>query len=121
MLKLFSYLRPHWVATLLAPLLMLLEVAMDLMQPILMASIINEGVMKGNLAHIQQTGLLMLGAALVGLVGGVGCSIYSSIASQRFGEDLRHDVFRRVQTFSFRNLDELKTGSLITRLTNDIV
>ncbi|CAM3489354.1 ABC transporter ATP-binding protein [Brevibacillus invocatus] len=121
MLKLFSYLRPHWVATLLAPLLMLLEVAMDLMQPILMASIIDEGVMKGDLAHIQQTGLLMLGAALVGLVGGVGCSIYSSIASQRFGEDLRHDVFRRVQTFSFRNLDELNTGSLITRLTNDIV
>ncbi|MCM3082041.1 ABC transporter ATP-binding protein [Brevibacillus invocatus] len=121
MLKLFSYLRPHWVATLLAPLLMLLEVAMDLMQPILMANIIDEGVMKGDLAHIQQTGLLMLGVALVGLVGGVGCSIYSSIASQRFGEDLRHDVFRRVQTFSFRNLDELNTGSLITRLTNDIV
>lgn len=121
MLKLLSYLRPHWVPTLLAPLLMLLEVAMDLMQPILMASIIDEGVMKGDLAHIQKTGLLMLGAALVGLVGGVGCSVYSSIASQRFGEDLRHDVFRRVQTFSFRNLDELKTGSLITRLTNDIV
>lgn len=121
MLKLISYLRPHWVATLLAPLLMLLEVGMDLLQPILMASIIDEGVMKGDLAHIRNTGLLMLGAALVGIVGGIGCSIYSSIASQRFGEDLRHDLFTKVQTFSFRNLDELKTGSLITRLTNDIV
>ena len=121
MLKLLSYLRPHWAATLLAPLLMLLEVAMDLLQPVLMASIIDDGVMKGDLTHIRDTGLLMLGAALVGIVGGIGCSIYSSIASQRFGEDLRHDLFQKVQSFSFRNLDELTTGSLITRLTNDIV
>ncbi|OMF23244.1 multidrug ABC transporter ATP-binding protein [Paenibacillus sp. FSL H8-0548] len=121
MLKLVSYLRPHWAATLLAPLLMLLEVSMDLLQPMLMASIIDQGVMKGDIIHIRNSGMLMLGAALVGLLGGVGCTVYSSIASQRFGEDLRHDLFTKVQSFSFRNLDKLNTGSLITRLTNDIV
>lgn len=121
MLKLFRYLRPHWAAALLAPLLMLLEVAMDLLQPILMASIIDKGVMQNDISHIRSAGLLMVSAALVGLIGGVGCTIYSSIASQRFGADLRRDLFRKVQTLSFRNLDNLTTGSLITRLTNDIV
>lgn len=121
MLKLFRYLRPHWVAALLAPLLMLLEVAMDLLQPMLMASIIDQGVMQNDTAHILHTGLIMLGAAAIGLLGGLGCTIYSSIASQRFGADLRRDLFRKVQTLSFRNLDEISTGSLITRLTSDIV
>ncbi|MFF2888697.1 ABC transporter ATP-binding protein [Paenibacillus sp. NPDC057967] len=121
MIKLFSYLRAHWIYVLLAPLLMLLEVCMDLLQPFLMASIVDKGVMQGDLNHIRDTGLIMLGAALVGLIGGFGCTVFSSIAAQRFGADLRQDVFRKVQTFSFRNLDELGTGSLITRLTGDIV
>ncbi|MHA7965335.1 ABC transporter ATP-binding protein [Paenibacillus sp. CAU 1782] len=121
MLKLARYLKPHWAAVLLAPLLMILEVCMDLLQPKLMASIVDQGVMTRDLAHIQTTGLWMLGTALIGLVGGVGCSIYSSIASQKFGADLRGDLFRKVQSLSFRQLDELKTGSLITRLTSDIV
>lgn len=94
---------------------------MDLLQPILMASIIDQGVMQNDTSHILRTGLYMLGAAAIGLIGGVGCTIYSSIASQRFGADLRRDLFRKVQTLSFRNLDEISTGSLITRLTNDIV
>jgi ATP-binding cassette subfamily B protein len=121
MLKLARYLKPHWVAVLLAPLLMILEVCMDLLQPKLMASIVDQGIMNRDLAHIQTTGLWMLGTALIGLVGGVGCSVYSSIASQKFGADLRGDLFRKVQSLSFRQLDELKTGSLITRLTSDIV
>lgn len=121
MTKLFSYLRPHWKAALLAPLLMMLEVAMDLLQPMLMASIIDNGVMTEDFEHIRNTGFLMIGIAMIGIIGGVGCTIYASIASQRFGADLRYDLFEHIQSFSFRNIDELKTGSLITRLTNDIV
>lgn len=94
---------------------------MDLLQPILMASIIDQGVMQNDTAHILHTGLIMLGAAAIGLLGGLGCTIYSSIASQRFGADLRRDLFLKVQTLSFRNLDDISTGSLITRLTSDIV
>lgn len=121
MLKLMRYLKPYWKAAILAPILMMLEVYMDLMQPKLISSIVNDGIMAGNLSHVTKTGVLMIGAAAIGLIGGVGCTIYASIASQNFGTDLRNDLFNKVQTFSFRNLDELKAGSLITRLTNDVV
>jgi ATP-binding cassette subfamily B protein len=100
---------------------MLLEVAMDLLQPVLMANIINNGVMNGDLGYIQKTGLLMLLVAVIGLIGGVGCGIFSSIASLHFGADLRKDLFAKVQSLSFRHLDRFKTGSLVTRLTNDVV
>jgi ATP-binding cassette subfamily B protein len=115
------YLKPYWKAAVVAPLLMVLEVYMDLLQPKLMASIVNDGVMKHDLAHIQHTGLYMLLYAVIGLVGGVGCTIFSSSASQNFGADLRRGLFEKVQTFSFRNLDQLQTGSIITRLTGDVV
>ncbi|WP_426450202.1 ABC transporter ATP-binding protein [Paenibacillus sp. S-38] len=121
MRTLASYLRPYWKAVLLAPLLMLLEVYMDLLQPKLMASIVNDGVMKGDLAHVRDTGLLMLGYALIGLIGGIGCTVFSSSAAQNFGTDLREALFRKVQTFSYKNLDRFKEGSLVTRLTGDIV
>jgi len=121
MRQIFQYIKPHWIAALLAPLLMVIEVAMDLLQPMLMASIIDEGVLSGDQAHIVTTGLTMIGAAIVGLIGGVGCTIFASIASMRFGADLRNDVFTKVQSFSFRNMDKLETGSIITRLSNDIV
>ena len=121
MRKLLPYLKPYWKAVLLAPLLMIIEVICDLSQPSLLARIIDNGVMKGDLTFILRTGLLMIGIAAIGMIGGVGCTIASSIASQSFGTDLRSDVFKKVQSFSFSNLDRFKTGSLITRLTNDIV
>ncbi|AOZ93118.1 ABC transporter ATP-binding protein [Paenibacillus crassostreae] len=121
MWRLKSYLKPYWVSSLLAPLFMVLEVWMDLLQPMLMASIINDGIVNRDLTHIQHTGLIMIGVALIGVIGGIGCSIFSSIASQNFGRDLRNNLFEKVQTFSFRNLDQLETGSLITRLTNDVM
>ncbi|MEK4249706.1 ABC transporter ATP-binding protein [Paenibacillus sp. FSL W7-1287] len=121
MRQIFQYLKPHWFAAMLAPILMAIEVAMDLLQPMLMASIIDNGILSGDQAHIVTTGLTMIGAAMIGLIGGVGCTIFASIASMRFGADLRNDVFSKVQTYSFRNMDKLETGSIITRLTNDIM
>lgn len=94
---------------------------MDLLQPALMASIVDKGLMTNDLPHILKTGGIMLGIAIVGMVGGVGCAYFTSLASQHFGNDLRIKLFEHVQTFSNRNLDRLKTGSLITRLTNDVV
>lgn len=120
MWKLKSFLKPYWKSALLAPLLMLLEVTLDLLQPKLMAHIVNDGIMNRNLGLIQSTGLQMIGVALVGLLAGVGCGVFSTIASQNFGTDLRNGLFHKVQTLSFRDLDQLNTGSLITRLTNDV-
>lgn len=121
MIPLLKYLKPYRTAALLAPLLMLVEVLMDLMQPKLVASIVDQGIMTGDLGHIQRTGLLMIGLALIGMLGGIGCTIYASIASQHFGTDIRADLFQHIQRFSFHNLDRFSSGSLITRLTNDVV
>ncbi|QHW33485.1 ABC transporter ATP-binding protein [Paenibacillus rhizovicinus] len=115
-----SYLKPYWKSALFAPLLMLLEVSMDLLQPTLMARIVNDGIGKGNLGLIQSTGLWMVIVALIGLIGGAGCTVYSTMASQNFGADLRNGLFQHVQKLSVRRLDELHAGSLITRLTNDV-
>lgn len=120
MKKLLVYLKPYWKATLLAPLLMVIEVICDLSQPTLLAKIVDDGVAKGNLHLILRTGLLMIGIAFIGLIGGAGCTIASSIASQGFGADLRSAVFRKIQSFSFFNIDRFKPSTLITRLTNDV-
>jgi len=120
MRNLLVYLKPYWKVTLLAPILMFIEVVCDLMLPTLLANIVDNGVATGDLPYIFRTGGLMLGIALIGMVGGMGCTVASSIASQNFGADLRSDLFRKIQGFSFFNIDRFKTSSLITRLTNDI-
>lgn len=118
--KLSVFLKPYRVWAMLAPVLMLLEVAMDLMQPRMMERIIDQGIAEGSMPVIIQTGLLMLGLALVGAFGGMANGVYAVKAVQGFGADLRAALFRQVQTLSFGNLDALETGQLITRLTNDV-
>ncbi|MBC7319744.1 ABC transporter ATP-binding protein [bacterium] len=120
MKKLLVYLKPYWKVALLAPLLMVIEVICDLSQPALLARIVDYGIAKGDISFILRTGLLMVGIAFIGMIGGVGCTIASTIASQGFGTDLRASVFRKIQYFSFSNLDRFKASTLITRLTNDI-
>jgi ATP-binding cassette subfamily B protein len=118
--KLWRYLRPyrHWA--ILAPLLMVVEVAMDLLQPWLMERIIDDGVATGDLPYVLRMGAIMIGVAVIGMIGGVGCTIFAVLAAQGFGADLRHGLYAKIQTLSFANLDELETGPLITRLTNDV-
>lgn len=121
MTPLLVYLRPYWRATLLAPLFMMVEVAANLLQPFLMAAIIDKGIANGDISYIIKLGLFMVGLALFGIVGGLGNVVFASIAAQSFGADLRQDMFRKIQAFSFVNLDKFQTASLITRLTNDVV
>ena len=119
-IKLLRFLKPYWRWAVLAPLLMILEVAMDLMQPRMIQRIVDEGIAQLDMAVVTNTGLLMIGLALAGMIGGVGCTVFSILASQGFGTDLRGDLFKKVQSLSFGNLDELETGQLVTRLTNDV-
>ncbi len=93
---------------------------MDLLQPWLIERIVDEGIAQLDIALVVRTGLLMIGLALVGAVGGTTNGIFAAKASQGFGADLREALFRKVQTLSFANLDELETGQLVTRLTNDV-
>lgn len=120
MVKLSSYLKPYWKAAVAAPLLMMVEVIMELMQPTLMAIIVDQGIVTGDLALIARVGTMMVGAALIGALGGIGCTYFAGHASVGFGTDLRQDLFDQVQSFSFANLDEFAPASLITRLTNDV-
>jgi len=121
MIKLFRYLKPYTWAVVLAPLFMLLEVVMDLMQPRFLERIIDVGLKNGDMTYIFKTGLLMILAALIGMIGGGGCVVFSSIASQNFAFDLRNDLFKKVMAFSFKNIDKFKPETLITRLTNDVM
>ncbi|HBG15710.1 MAG TPA: multidrug ABC transporter ATP-binding protein, partial [Firmicutes bacterium] len=97
------------------------EVSGDLAQPAIMAKIVDQEIAQGNLTLVLKYGLLMVGIASIGLIGGWGCTIASSIASMNFGADLRTETFKKIQEFSFANLDQFKTESLITRLTNDVL
>jgi ATP-binding cassette subfamily B protein len=120
MKKLFKYLKGSYVFTVAAPLMMLLEVMMDLQQPTLMSNIIDIGIANGDKQYILSTGLKMIMVALIGFVGGAGCCILSSFAAMAMGTRLRQGIFDKIQTLSFAELDKLKTSSLITRLTNDV-
>lgn len=121
MIKLFKYLKPYWVFAVAAPLFMLIEVSMDLFQPLFMQRIIDVGIVNGDLPYVFSTLLLMLGVAIVGYIGGVGCSYFSAIAAVNMATDVREELFAHVQGLSYGNIDRLKTGNLITRLTNDVV
>jgi len=116
-----KYMPGSWAWAIAAPLLMLLEVIADLMQPTLMADIIDIGVASGNVPYIINTGLKMLLYAVLSLLLGLGCVSASSVASVNFTARLRSAFFSHIQTFSFEDLDTFKTSSLITRMTNDIV
>lgn len=120
-MKLAKYLKPYWYFAILAPLFMVGEVAMDLMQPKLMTKIVDEGLLGGlGVGYILKIGALMLGLAVLGGIFGIGTAVFASNASQRFGNDLRNDVFKKVMGLSLEQTDKFTTGSLVTRLTNDI-
>ena len=115
-----KYVKPYWSAFIFGPLLMLTEVLGEIMLPKLMSLIINNGVANRDISYIITVGVLMILATLVMAIGGIGGAYFSAKASINFTGDLREDLFAKVQAFSFKNIDTYSTGSLVTRLTNDI-
>ena len=121
MLKLLKYLKgPAIFYAILAPILMLLEVAMDLTLPTMLSNIVDIGIANSDINYVLTAGAKMILFAFLGLIGGVGCSIFSTIAAVNLGQKLRDGLFAKIQSLSFLELDHFKTSSLITRLTNDI-
>ena len=118
--KLLRYLKPYWKAAVIAPFLMALEVGMDLLQPYMLSRIVDDGIAQKDMNVVITTGLMMIGFAIIGAFGGTSNGFFAIRASVSASTDLRKDLFKKVQSFSFRNLDEFKTGHLITRLTNDV-
>ena len=104
----------------MTPLFMILEVVAEMLIPLIMSSMIDEGINKGNMQHIIMTGLLMGACALIGLFGGVMGGIYGAKASAGFARNLRMAMFENIQTYSFANIDKYSTAGLVTRLTTDV-
>lgn len=126
MKRVFSYLKPYWFFCVLAQISMVGEVAMDLLQPGLMSEIVDEGVLglssggAGDLRIVYGAGLRMIGFVLLGAACGVLSGVFTNLASQNFSNDVRKACFRRVVHLSFQQTDLFSTGSLVTRLTNDV-
>ena len=115
-----KYVTPYLSAFIIGPLMMLTEVFGEIMLPKLMSMIINNGVAQRDAGYIIRIGLVMILTTVLMAAGGILGAYFSAKASISFTSDLRKDVFSRVQKFSFKNIDEFSTGSLVTRLTNDI-
>lgn len=107
-------------ASIATPFFMILEVAMEMLIPLLMASIIDKGVEMEDMTHIYKVGAIMIVAAAVGLFAGMAGGRYGAKASTGFAKNLREAVFNHIQTFSFANIDKFSTAGLVTRLTTDI-
>jgi ATP-binding cassette, subfamily B, multidrug efflux pump len=118
--KLYRFVRPYRLQGIVALVLLLGMVAADLLIPRLTQRIIDQGIASGDMRVIWSTALIMLGAALVSALFALGNNYFSVRVSQHFAHDLRSELVRKVQSFSFGNLDGLKTGNLITRTTSDI-
>ncbi len=115
-----AYIKPYLSAFLLAPLLMLTEVFGEILLPKFMSLIINNGVADRDTGYIIRMGIIMVLTAIVMAAGGIGGAYFSAKASICFTSDLRDVLFAKVQNFSFKNIDQYSTGSLVTRLTNDV-
>ncbi len=120
MKKYFKYIKPYLASFIIGPILMIVEVIGEIVMPRLMAGIIDVGVANRDYSYIWGHGILMVAVAMLMLIGGVGGAYFAAKACVGFSSDMRKDAFDKIQTMSFSNLDHFSTGSLVTRLTNDI-
>jgi ATP-binding cassette, subfamily B, multidrug efflux pump len=119
-LKVIRFLKPYRIAMAVAWSLMLVELAVELLNPLFMARIIDEGIMNGDLNVVLKWGFIMVGMSLLAFISGVTNSFFAAHTSQGFGYDVRESLYKKVQSFSFASFHKLPTASLITRMTNDV-
>lgn len=120
MLQVFSYLKPYRKPMIIAISLMLMELAVELIHPLLIAKIIDDGIIQQDMSVVWYWGGIMLLLTLVGFAAGIINSFYAATVSQGFAFDIRESMFGKIQSFSFANFDRFATSSLITRITSDV-
>ncbi|WP_107943379.1 ABC transporter ATP-binding protein [Metasolibacillus fluoroglycofenilyticus] len=118
--KLRKYINPYIIFAILAPLTMLIEVAMDLIQPAILQKVIDNGIANDDTKYIISMFALMIFCAVIGFIGAIGCSIFSSKAAVNFATDIRQDLYETITYFSEKNKDHFTLGKLITNLTMDV-
>ena len=119
-MSIFSFVKPYRIPIAAALSLMLVELAVELVQPLLMAKIIDEGIVARDLDTVIKLGAIMLGISFLAFASGITNSFIAAHAGQSFGYDLREKLFAKVQAFSFTNFSNFPSSSLITRITNDV-
>ena len=117
---LFKSIREYRKQSILTPVLVILEVLMEVLIPLEMAKIIDVGIANGDLAYIVQRGVILVVMAMLALYFGVQAGNMAAVASAGYAKNLRHDIFYKVQDFSFKNIDHFSTSGLVTRMTTDI-
>lgn len=120
MSKALSYLKPYYLIAGIALVLMLTELAVELVQPLLIAKIIDEGILKQDLRTVWVWGAVMVGLTLVSFAAGMLNSFYAAHVSQSYAYDTRKGIFQKIQSFSFSTFAQFSSSSFITRLTNDV-
>ena len=120
LLKLLRSVRQYWLAALMSPLCMVGEVYMEVRVPAIIGDLVDFGIEAGNIEVVWQKGLLLVLTALCSLIFGVASAVFAAYGATGFSRNLRHDMFHRVQTFDFGNIDKFSTASIITRLTSDV-
>ena len=118
--KLLRSVREYKRETILTPVFVALEVLMEVLIPLLMAKIIDVGIMDGDIGYIVKMGIILVVLAIVSLFFGAKAGQLGAIAAAGYAKNLRHDIFYKIQDFSFGNIDHFSTPSLVTRLTTDI-
>ncbi|NLZ36347.1 MAG: ABC transporter ATP-binding protein [Clostridiales bacterium] len=118
--RLLKSIGKYKTASLLAPATIAFEVVMEVIIPLLMAKLIDNGVNKGDMSYILRIGAILAGCCIISLCGGVLSGRFAAVASAGFGANLRHDMYKNIQTFSFSNIDKFSTASIVTRLTTDV-
>lgn len=115
-----AHIKEYKKASIATPFFMILEVIMETLIPFLMATLVDDGINKGNLNHVYRIGELMLVFAVIGLFAGLMGGKYGAKASAGFAKNLREDMYKNIQTFAFSNIDKFSTAGLVTRLTTDV-
>ena len=118
--KLSVYVGEFKKEALLSPICIAIEVIMEVILPVLMAAVIDNGVNVGDMNYVVKMGLLMIVVAFISLTGGALCGKYAAIASSGFARNLRKAMFTKIQDFSFANIDKFSTAGLVTRMTTDV-
>ena len=119
-MRIFKYLKKYWFFALLAPLFMVGEVFMDQLQPKLMAQIVDIGLENKDLVFIIKVGAMMLASVFIGGIFGILSGVFTNLAAFKYSNDMRKDLFSRIINLSFEQTHNFTTGSLVTRLTNDV-
>jgi ATP-binding cassette, subfamily B, multidrug efflux pump len=120
MFRILSYLKPYRLAISIALVLTFVELTVELLQPLLIAKVIDDGILQNDLSVVMKWGGIMVGISLLAFISGITNSFFASHASQSFAFDIRKELFGKIQSFSFANLQKFDTATLITRMTNDV-